>query len=470
MSVNDGLGVTAIYEIGTDLLILNDHCTQNFEVFAMTGAPDIHQTKDGKNDLFRVFRLFNMSDTGRIDHFELLLALKELGVTSCLHTTRRILESIDLDKSGAIEFEDFCQFFAKARSEDEVKRLLTEEAIRCLEYKETAESGDPNFARQYKTPSCQKPLSRYSFHRETVTGLSWVDSSHFISTSLDGFICKWNHLDTSAPTNSFKPLGEVSAPIYSHCVHGDPATGHHIIGMGAGHGLAVVALPTASVKWKTPIDSDIMSVCSLGPNAAVTGTKNGRCTLFDLQTSSLTHLLVKDTQVIQSVHAISPSTIAVGFHSGFVDILDIRSPSTSSLQFEGCMGKLNSVIPHNNHIFTGGDDFIIRKFDLRKIGRDDPEKFLGHSSAITALQIAKNDQRLFSGSSDGSVRVWELTSSVPATVKFQDSPGDASVLISASTRALVGHSQAVKCISVDETEPNGKVITGSIDTSVNCYV
>ena len=442
----------------------------------MTGVSDIHQTAEEKNELLRVFRLFNMSDTGRIDHFELLLALQELGVTSCLHTTRRILESIDLDKSGAIEFEDFCQFFAKARSEDEVRKLLTEEALRCLQYKENADSGDPNFARQYKIPSCQKPSTRFMFHKETVTGLAWLRLDHFVSTSLDGFIYKWNIHNPSTPNSSWKPLGEISAPIYSHCVHPKSITSHHVLGFGDGHGIALFDTDSGSVKWRSPImHSDIMSVCCPDPNSVVAGTKDGKCVMFDIQASSSeTRLFTKEAQVIQCVQPISPTTIAVGFHSGFVHIVDTRNPSAKAYEFEGCLGKLNSITSLNNFIFTGGDDLIVRKFDIRNLDAHDPEKFLGHSSPITSLHVAKNDQRMYSGSSDGSVRVWELSKpsapTAPATVKFQDCPGDSSVLISASTRALIGHTQAVKCITVNETEPNGGVLTGSIDTTINYYV
>jgi WD40 repeat protein len=423
---------------------------------------------DDKDSLLRVFRMFNMSDTGRIDHFELLLALKELGITSCLHTTRRVLDSIDLDKSGAIEFEDFCRFFSRARSEFDVKKLLTQEAVRCLEYKESVESGDPNFSRQYKIPTCQKPAERFIFHKEAVTSVNWIDADTFTSTSLDGFISTWTVHNPSAPLYSFKPFDNVFAPIYCHSSVSENQLTYNILGLGKSQGIVACESQNRTVVWKscTPVPSDIMTVCTVG-ECIVAGTKDGQCTLFNLNSPAASSLSTKQGQVIQSVSPVSPTSVAIGYHSGLVDIVDIRSHSIVS-QFEGCLGKLNALTTFNAFIFTGGDDFIVRKFDLRKVA--DPEKFLGHSSGITALKIAHKDQRLLSGSADGSVRVWELRKPVnQSAVKFQDTGSDASMLVCASTRALIGHTQAIKCISVNESEPNGKVITGSLDASINYY-
>ena len=425
--------------------------------------------RDISSELMKVFKLYNVSASGSIDHFELLLALKELGITSCLYTTRRILESIDIDQSGAIEFGDFCEFFEKASSEAEVKKLLTDEAVRCLEYKATAESGDPNFARHYKIPVCQKPVSRYAFHNDVISGISWLDNEHFLATSLDGYVSQWRIDDPLTPLHSFKPLGpDSSAPIYSHTASDSKIC----MGLGNAQGFILLDQDSRQITFQSP-PGDIMSVCAPDTNIFVTGSKDGHVSLFDATSTSITPILTRPSQVVQSVCAMSPSQVAVGFHSGYIDIVDIRSRQVVS-HFEGCLGKLNAMacLESSSNLFTGGDDFIVRKFDTR-MKLDSCEIFLGHSSPITALQIANGDKRLLSGSADGSVRVWDLGGKSAVAggplVKFHDTPSPDHSHVAAS-RSLIGHTQAVKCISVNEFEPNGAILTGSIDTSINCFV
>jgi WD40 repeat protein len=468
-----------------DLLYLKCH-PKNFIDLRMTSLgveakENVSKTKHGSEDelLRSVFRMFNVSANGRIDHSELLMALKELGISSCLYTTRRILETIDVDNSGAIEFDDFRQFFHKAKNEDEVKELLSAEVLRCIDYKSKAESGDANFIRSYKLPSTRKPMGRYPHHIDVVTGISVLTLPIFISTSLDGEIGLWD-LESCDLLSSYFPT-ETKLPIYAHCLFGENDQTLIAMGFGNNGGIRIMDINTHMITSQCLNGDTVTCISKYGSHGLIAGTSSGRVSLIKdvYDSSSLKPITLHGDShgVVQSVCACESGLVAAGYHSGIVVVVDPRNPVSVVSRFEGCLGKLNCMCSFGNNLYIGGDDFIIRQFDISQHTNEPIAKFLGHSSPITTL-VVDDGEYLFSGSCDGSVRVWSLSCTKASvhpkspSVKFQVDQSPPTTRPSThndALYALIGHNQSIQAISVISEGSRIAVLTGSSDMNILRY-
>jgi WD40 repeat protein len=178
--------------------------------------------------------------------------------------------------------------------------------------------------------------------------------------------------------------------------------------------------------------------------------------------------------VVQSVCVFDSGLVAAGYHSGIVVIL---APQGSLLaRFDGCLGKVNCMHASGTNLFVGGDDYIVRQFSAisTSANMSPASKFLGHSSPITSLHVS-DDGYLYSGASDGSVRVWDIlcrrkpgSPTHSSSVKFavDDCPATAPRNHNEAICSLIGHNQSIQSIAVS---PNHYVITGSSDMTIFGY-
>ena len=418
--------------------------------------------------LLRIFQALNINKSGSIDLSELIVGLNELGVTTCLYTARRILESIDHDESGAIEFHDFARFFITASNLNEVKELLTQEAKKFIDYKNTAESGDPNFSHKFRIPPCYRAKSRFTGHLDVVQSVVWRGDLDFVSGSLDGSVALWS-VSKSEPVMSFKPTGSA---IYSMVLLGNSA----FIGFGDSTcSLAAVNLDSGGIEREfLGYDGTGVTCVSIEkerPSHIVSGSTKGRCLIHDAGRSECIAVLLANGSLIEDLSIGEHSAVATGHHSGFVSLLDTRSASVSQT-FEAALGCVSAVAFRSEYeLITGGDDFIVRRFDIRKVTPIGGAigSFLGHSSPVTSLEVFSD--LVLSGAQDGSVRIW---SDSPKTggVKFADpKPADEMVDTSSAIGALIGHSQAVRSIACRSggLKHTTEIITGSSDSVINKY-
>lgn len=415
--------------------------------------------------LLRVYKLYDIENSGATEHSALVIALKELGVRSCLYTARRVLKAIDLAQLGRIDLNEFRSFFEKSSNYEEVKDLLSKDELKYINYKENAVSGDASFTAKYKIPECLSPFTSFENHRDVVQAVSWLGDEEFFSASLDGSVAVW-HLNERSPMRVFRPTG---ASIYtSKRLGGDRDA---IFGYAESRTpLNLVDLESSEVKINytglsglavTSLDSDGQTVLS--------GTKQGLCFSHAVDREEKVSTLTESRCSFESV-SLKGSRAAVGDHEGHVTLIDLRDTTgIGKTSFEGALGKVSKVLFGSSdfELFVGGDDFVVRCFDLRNVSYlgSAISCYLGHSSPITSLEI-DSDKTLLSGALDGSVRLWSLEESAGSTaVRFcepEDAEKDGSRI---ATSALIGHSQAVKCIAARP----GHVLTASSDTTVNHY-
>jgi striatin 1/3/4 len=57
-------------------------------------------------------------------------------------------------------------------------------------------------------------------------------------------------------------------------------------------------------------------------------------------------------------------------------------------------------------VISGNEDKEIKFFDLR--ANEKVSGFIGHTDAVSAVQITSNGLQLLSGGHDGSVRYWDI--------------------------------------------------------------
>ena len=68
-----------------------------------------------------VFDKYDDNESGKLDHKELLSAIKDLGLAGDTERAKDLLMSVDKDRSGLMEFDEFVQVCKKLNQEGELK-------------------------------------------------------------------------------------------------------------------------------------------------------------------------------------------------------------------------------------------------------------------------------------------------------------------------------------------------------------
>jgi len=93
---------------------------------------------------------------------------------------------------------------------------------------------------------------------------------------------------------------------------------------------------------------------------------------------------------------------------------DVKTGKSANAEV-GHLGTVSVVLALKDHrTLTGGRDGRIVLWD--EVGKE-VRRFLGHSSAVTALAISPDEKALYSASSDDSVRAWSLADGKQLTAK-----------------------------------------------------
>ncbi|SCP04380.1 WD repeat-containing protein, putative [Plasmodium ovale] len=70
---------------------------------------------------------------------------------------------------------------------------------------------------------------------------------------------------------------------------------------------------------------------------------------------------------------------------------------------------INAIYTHNNYLYTGGSDCLVKKYDIRYINECKPmEIYIGHTSPIRSLSFSSKHIDYFCSSDDnGSIKLWK---------------------------------------------------------------
>ncbi|XP_041350538.1 F-box/WD repeat-containing protein 11-like [Gigantopelta aegis] len=118
--------------------------------------------------------------------------------------------------------------------------------------------------------------------------------------------------------------------------------------------------------------------------------------------------------------------------------------------FEGHTQGISCVQFDDTRIVSGSSDKTIKVWNIRTNAPWSVQTLVGHSNTVRCLHLEGN--RLVSGSSDRTIKVWDLST--------QDSWSSIACKVT-----MIGHTHTVRCLKVDDD----KVISGSYDKTLKLW-
>lgn len=251
-------------------------------------------------------------------------------------------------------------------------------------------------------------------HTDATLGcrLSKHDRDQAATCGVDGAIRVWN-LRTLAQQYTIS-----AGPVMVHSVDWSPNGKHIVASLGSGE-VVLYATSTYRESWRTPVFSDLVyRVCwAAGDSSLIAATSR----------TGLAMLSSKDGKVVRRYAA----------QRGAFYGVDIE-PSKS---------KTVAVACHDKRIYV---------YNLGSSSERPALVLAGHTDAV--CDVAYNPSApsyLLSGSYDGTLRVWDLSSNDAHT-------------ISVSSRALKGHSDRVRSVAWCSLAPY-LAVSGSADASIRLW-
>eukprot|EP00928_Gymnodinium_smaydae_P040335 TRINITY_DN27363_c0_g1_i2.p1 TRINITY_DN27363_c0_g1~~TRINITY_DN27363_c0_g1_i2.p1 ORF type:complete len:547 (+),score=119.85 TRINITY_DN27363_c0_g1_i2:87-1727(+) len=371
-----------------------------------------------EEELRKVFQHIDLDKSGGLDLGELEQAARELGIKCSVNSMKKVFKMIDADGSGVIEWEEFKEFFGKVSDPDEIKAMLSAHSQRFFDYKARV-AADPTFGRDFPMPASLNVTQTYKGHSATVESVVWVDDDHFASVSSEGLVCLW---DVSAgpplgasPRAGPPPEAKSTLPVTPvYCMDALPNNRGVLVGLGAKSENVWLWDPKKSERVRV-YDGHTSAVYSISVNdrSAVSGGKTGQVCLNDVERSRCVSTWCAHEDVVYSC-AIGRNErlFCTASRDGNVKVIDSRVSSypecvqavieDASAGYPVC----KAIWSGDNEIATGGDDYCVKRWDIRAPRNPPVASHLGHTSSVKALALSGDGQFLVSGGGDGSIRLW----------------------------------------------------------------
>mmetsp|Transcript_81340 Transcript_81340/g.226499 ORF Transcript_81340/g.226499 Transcript_81340/m.226499 type:complete len:518 (-) Transcript_81340:138-1691(-) len=379
-------------------------------------AQEIGSEGDGgvsEEDLKAAFMKFDSDNSGSINISELQNAMKILGVKCNQNSAKKVLDIMDKDGNGTIELDEFINFFCKISNADEMKFLLSDANRRFFEYKQTVET-DPTFAKTFTIPPSIRHHRMINGHEGEVEAVKWISDTQLLSGSIDGEIKLW---DVTATERYPRPLRSISlngVPLYSMAA--TPNGESVLVGLSSKKdNIKLLSMQTGDVLSRyggheTPVYS-----CCFDADGAMflSGSKNGQMCIHDTgypepKCRWKGHLSVVYSMAFDA----SQQRICSASADGTVKVFDDRSfdgDAKAALVIDdaAASGRVFKALWRKEHeIISGGEDYCMKRWDIRKV-RDGPiSSYFGHTSEVRAIELSPDGEFLVSGTQSGAIRVW----------------------------------------------------------------
>eukprot|EP00931_Biecheleriopsis_adriatica_P029732 TRINITY_DN17602_c0_g2_i1.p1 TRINITY_DN17602_c0_g2~~TRINITY_DN17602_c0_g2_i1.p1 ORF type:complete len:497 (+),score=123.60 TRINITY_DN17602_c0_g2_i1:52-1542(+) len=364
------------------------------------------------DELMKVFKKIDLDNNGTLDLNEISIAAKELGVKCSQNALKKVFKMIDIDGSGVIDFEEFSVFFSKVGDPEKIKDVLSAASAAFLDYR-TRVTEDPSFAKHFPLPPAVKPALKYYRHNNSnVEAIRWISATEFMSATGDGRLLIW---DAANPTD--KPIKESNLANGSvYCMDFQRGVRGVLVGFGSKKDNLWLWDATADepvCKYEGQ-DSAVYS-CGLSERGVVSGNKNGRIVLNDLNSTMCVNSGVVHEGLVTSCQFHEDSRkILTCSRDGSILVMDAGTAALSDAivcKIEDAAAGYtvcHALWCSEYEILSAGDDYGIKRWDIRMSTAPPVESYMGHTSCVTALALSEDKRFFASGDAKGSVRIWGL--------------------------------------------------------------
>lgn len=364
-----------------------------------------------EDELKKIFRMFDADGSGEIDTLELHDAVRLLGLKCSANGAKKVLSVIDQDGNGKVDWKEFYDFFRKVRNPEEIKNLLANTNQRFLDYKSMVEM-DPNFQKRFYIPEMHNSVRKpFDGHNDNVESVAWLSDTQFISCSLDSEMRIWDIKDS----NSLRTI-QTNGGIYTLCViPGQPAS-KVFVGMGTKtDNLSLWDLEKDAVVQKyeghpTPVFSVVIAP---DKRFSLSGSKGGCVCFHDVaKAAPVCALPTQHDNVVYSCDFNEDgTTICTASGDGTIKVSDMRALTSAkaviTIDDAAATGICYQALwSGENHIVSCGDDYCIKRWDIRNIKEGPITNYFGHTSAVRAIALTSCKQFMISATNDGSLRLW----------------------------------------------------------------
>ncbi|CAD7967383.1 unnamed protein product [Amoebophrya sp. A25] len=369
--------------------------------------------------LLRIFKHFDSDGSGSIDVEELREAMMALGIKVTMASTKKIMHTIDADGNGTVEWDEFHTFFEKCKNPEEIRALLNSQNAKYLDYKMMVE-GDPNFGKRFFVPPSRERKWKYSAHEDSVESVTWVSktSDYFLTCSLDGSL---RLFDVNTGKQHKKLIEDVEGGIY--CVNVINGGEKCIAGCGGKENniglfdLSKDGADSRIMSYQGP-PAPVYSVCAEKTKQSayfLAGAKNGHMGWYDVtRKEPVISMTSFHESVVYSVDLNKEGNMMCSTsQDGLLQIADFRGglewKINHTVEEAAASGICFKVLFRGEREFLScGDDYCVKKWDLRQLKKGPVENYLGVTSPIREICMSECEKYLVSASSDGCIRVWVI--------------------------------------------------------------
>jgi len=374
----------------------------------------------GDVELRALFDQFDADKSGSISDTELGDAMRVLGVKISPNSAKRVLKMIDTDCNGTIEWPEFRAFFNKVQDPEDIKALLSAQNQRFFEYKVMVDN-DPQFARMFKLPKSQTATEKFARHNESVVGVNWLSDSQFASGSIDGEVHIWELTDQRVARQ--KPVQTKKCRGALYCMDATSDGQQLICGLGSrSQSLWMWNINDQSTEeptikyegYNAPVYSCRVLKSSTS-GVVVAGLKDGTVVINDLMQTNPVQAFQAHEGVVHSCDLKdNGKLILTASADGHVKIFDISEKKgegvvqpTTMIEDAATSGTVYKALFRGQHeVITCGDDYCIKRFDIRQPGGTLKASYLGHTSTVRNICLSPEGDFLASVCEDGSLRLW----------------------------------------------------------------
>lgn len=368
------------------------------------------------DELKKVFKMFDSDGSGEIDVHDLHDAVRYLGIKCTANCMNKVLSFIDTDGNGTVDWGEFYDFFSKVRNPEEIKQMLASTNQRFLDYKDMVES-DPNFQRRFYIPEVYNAVCKpYEGHNDNVEDVAWISDTQFISVSIDHDIKIWDI--TNSATKAIRSI-EAGVGLYAVGVIEDKKNNKSKFITGSASktdNLKLWDLTTdAVIQDYVGHESAVYSVCLSPDNRFVlSGDKLGLVCFHDVEKSNPMCLVTGHDNVVYSCDFEEDgSTTCTASGDGTVQVNDIRALNSAkpvvTIEDAAATGIVYKALWRNDReIVTCGDDYCIKRWDIRHLKNGPVTNYFGHTSIVRSIALTADKECCVSATNDGSLRLWVL--------------------------------------------------------------